>query len=282
MPRQPQKSYWLATWWEDSIPEGMDPTTVYFENTDAITWTFGQMEEVERGRHWQFMVYFKDKKTLSQAKAFYSPSIHLEPTRSAAADEYVLKDDTKVEGTEFMFGTRPAKRNSKKDWADIRKKAKEGRMEEVEDDVYVRHYGTLRRIEKDFMQPAFRGEQEVNVFWGVTGAGKSHRAFEEAGSNFYVKNCNKWWDGYMGQENIILEEFDPKQVDIKMLLRWLDKYPLALENKGGYTVIKSKKWWITSNTDPTTWYPDSYDQGPALARRLTNVVEFTRPWAPEE
>jgi len=48
----------------------------------------------------------------------------------------------------------------------------------------------------------------VFVFWGVTGSGKSHRAWSEAGVDAYSK-CprSKFWDGYQDQSNVVVDEF---------------------------------------------------------------------------
>lgn len=47
--------------------------------------------------HWQICITFATKKTLLQARGIFG-NAHLELTRSAAAREYVWKEDTRVEG----------------------------------------------------------------------------------------------------------------------------------------------------------------------------------------
>lgn len=47
--------------------------------------------------------------------------------------------------------------------------------------------------------------------WGVSGAGKSHyvrTTYPEA----FIKSNDIWWDGYDGEEVVIIEEFGPKQI----------------------------------------------------------------------
>jgi len=113
------------------------------------------------------------------------------------------------------------------------------------------------------------------VFWGATGAGKSHRAWTEAGINAYPKNAlTKFWDGYYGQEHVVIDEFRGI-VSISNILTWLDKWPVIVETKGSSTVFKAKKIWITSNLHPRDWYPDlDAVTVAALLRRLT-ITEFT-------
>jgi len=112
------------------------------------------------------------------------------------------------------------------------------------------------------------------VFWGRTGTGKSHRAWDQAGAQAYVKDPRtKWWCGYRGQENVIIDEFRGV-IDISHLLRWLDRYPVLVEVKGGSRPLCARKFWITSNLDPREWYPGlDADTLAALLRRL-NITHF--------
>ena len=49
-------------------------------------------------------------------------------------------------------------------------------------------------------------------FWwycGATGTGKS-RAARDGSPGYYLKDLNLWWDGYDGQDCVIIEEFHPR------------------------------------------------------------------------
>lgn len=121
-------------------------------------------------------------------------------------------------------------------------------------------------------------ERTVNVYWGSTGSGKSHRAWGEAGPHSYPKDPRtKFWDGYNGHEHVVIDEFRGG-IDISHLLRWFDKYPVVVEVKGSSTVLKATKIWITSNISPNDWYPDlDQETKEALLRRL-NVTHFSIPF----
>lgn len=112
-------------------------------------------------------------------------------------------------------------------------------------------------------------EREVVVYWGVTGSGKSHRAWQEAGLDAYPKTpTTKFWDGYQGQKHVVIDEFRGA-VDISHVLRWFDKYPVIAEVKCSSVVIKAEKIWITSNLHPKDWYPNLDEETKqALLRRL--------------
>lgn len=113
------------------------------------------------------------------------------------------------------------------------------------------------------------------MFWGRTGTGKSLRAWEEAGVEAYAKDPRtKWWCGYNGQRNVIIDEFRGS-VDIAHLLRWFDRYPVRVELKGSTRPFAAENIWITSNLDPRHWYPDlDSETQNALLRRLTNIIHF--------
>jgi len=149
----------------------------------------------------------------------------------------------------------------------------EGDLSRVPSDVYVRHYGNLRRITTDHLKPQAM-ERTVFVFWGKTGTGKSRRAWDEAGWDAYPKDPqSKFWDGYKGQEHVVMDEFRGT-ISISHILRWLDRYPVNVEIKGSSTTLQAKTIWITSNLHPTNWYPDLDIQTlNALLRRLT-IIDF--------
>jgi len=57
------------------------------------------------------------------------------------------------------------------------------------------------------------------VYWGRTGTGKSRRAWDEAGVDAYPKDPRtKFWCGYFGQANVIIDEFRGG-IDVAHLLR---------------------------------------------------------------
>lgn len=104
--------------------------------------------------------------------------------------------------------------------------------------------------------------------------GKSRLAWEEAGMDAYPKDPRtKFWCGYRDHEHVVIDEFRGG-IDIAHMLRWLDRYPVIVEVKGGAQVLKAKKVWITSNLEPKFWYPDA-DAATvdALMRRL-NIVNM--------
>lgn len=261
--------YWLGTLYDWNIPTSLPA---------GLTWAKGQLEICPTtGReHVQLIVGFAKPQRLPSVKRLTnSPKGHWEPSRSSAADDYVHKDETAVIGTRFELGAKPFRRYSATDWESIRTSAKSGELDQIPPDVYVRYYTSLCRIAADHSSPVAI-ERECLVFWGATGTGKSLRAWTEAGMDSYAKDPrSKWWCGYRAQCNVVMDEFRGA-IDVSHLLRWLDRYPVSVETKGGSKPLAATKIWITSNISPREWYP-TLDQETVLAllRRL-KITHFNK------
>lgn len=262
-----QAQYWILTIPHANFTPYLPPPCSYI---------VGQLE-CSNGTgylHWQLVVYFRKRVRLRGVTDVFG-FVHAEPTKSDAALSYVWKADTRVAGTQFELGTRAIRRNNPADWDSIRRHAISGQLGSVPSDIYIRCYNQLRRITADHLQ-AVAMEREVSCYWGVSGTGKSRRAWNEATFQAYPKDPrSKFWDGYRGEENVVIDEFRGG-IDIAHLLRWLDRYPVIIEVKGASTVLRAKKIWITSNLHPRDWYPELDELTKnALLRRMT-IVEFTQ------
>lgn len=266
-----QGVYWMLT-----IPaEEFDPQTFMFQG--GLVYLKGQRERGEDTgyEHWQILAIFRKKVSLVGVKSIFGPFVHAELTRSAAAEEYVWKEATRVDGTKFELGRKPIRRNSESDWDRVWECAVDGDIFEIPAQIRLSHYRTIRSVYADFAQPSFV-ERSCIVFWGPTGTGKSRRAWSEAGMSAYPKDPrSKFWCGYQGQENVIIDEFRG-DIDISHLLRWLDRYPVIVEVKGSSVVLNASRIWITSNLHPRDWYTNLDDATfEALLRRL-EVIHFDR------
>lgn len=264
-----QGCYWLLTIPHENFLPFLPPGIAYIRGQLESGSTTGYL-------HWQLLVICERSRRLGWIKTIFGDRIHGELSRSAAADEYVWKDDTRVANTQFELGRRPVRRNCKRDWAAIYESAKSGSMDDIDPSVLVCHYGSLKRIAQDHLQPVAIVRQTL-VYWGPTGLGKSRRAWELAGWGAYPKDPrSKFWDGYKGQTTVVLDEFRGA-IDISHLLRWTDRYPVIVEVKGSSTVLMADTIYITSNLHPKDWYPGLDDSTiDALLRRLT-ITHFIEP-----
>lgn len=239
-------------------------------------WITGQLESggTTGYLHWQVVVAFAQKVSIHGVRSCFGP-VHAELTIGSLANDYVHKDDTAVAGTRFELGIKPLIRNSKTDWERVWTLAQRGLYSEIPAHVRIVNYRSLKQITLDHSTPQPM-ERFCKVFWGPTATGKSRTAWDQAGLQAYVKNPRtKFWDGYQGEKNVIIDEFRGA-IDISHLLCWTDRYPLRLETKGSGCVANFTNLWITSNLHPREWYPQ-LDQSTvdALMRRLT-ITHFDK------
>lgn len=239
-----------------------------------VAWIKGQLESGTTSAfvHWQIVVAFTSKKSLAGVKAIFG-TCHAELSRSEAANAYIEKDDTHIPGTRFEFGSKPIRRNSKVDWESVWECAKTSNLDGIPCSIRVSSYRALRCIGADYSKP-LPMERVCHVFWGTTGTGKSRRAWEEASFDAYAKDPRtKFWDGYQGEEHVVIDEFRGG-IDIAHLLRWLDRYPVRVEIKGSSRPLAAKTIWITSNLDPRYWYPEIDEETRSALMRRLNITHF--------
>jgi hypothetical protein len=213
-----------------------------------------------------------------------SSSAHLEVTRSEAAREYVMKEETRIEGTQFQLGNYPFRRNARVDWAEVLESAKKGKFDEIDPGVRIRNYTSLKRIFQDSQVPtSIRRTVEIHVLFGDAGTGKTHTCWEKIEAlglsiqDVYIKQgSTKWWCGYRGQRVVLMDDFMGK-IDLGDLKTWTDVWPAAAEEKGGRVTLTFEVMYITSNRHPKLWYPDEPSpEQHALLRRITTLREYIR------
>lgn len=266
MANRRQGIYWLITWSCQTNPD--QPILL-----PGCMWIKGQQELGAGGfLHWQFIVGLSQKGSIRTIQELF-PGCHGELSRSNAAETYVWKEDTYQEGTRFELGVRPVKRNSASDWDSIWDNATKGLFMEIPADIRIRSYVNLRRISADYSKPVAI-ERSAVAFIGPTGTGKSRLAWEQAGVEAYCKDPRtKFWCGYRGQENVIIDEFRGG-IDVAHILRWTDRYPVIVELKGSAAPLNAIKYWFASNVHPNEWYPElDIPTRDALLRRLV-ITEF--------
>lgn len=243
---------------------------------ECAAWIRGQRELGAGGLdHWQFIVAFKKKTSLAGILQLY-PRCHAELTRSNAAAEYVWKESTRVDGTQFECGVKPIQRNSKLEWESIWESAKSGAIEEIPASIRIQSYRAIRSIGADYAV-ALPVVRRARLFTGVTGSGKSHAAWAEFPGAFPKDPRTKWWTGYQGQTAVIIDEFRGG-VDISHLLRWLDKYPCLVETKGSSMPLSATDFILTSNTEPSQWYPELDVVTMAALMRRLEITYFNEPY----
>lgn len=125
--------------------------------------------------------------------------------------------------------------------------------------------------------------------WGKPGTGKSRWPHQQCDpEKTYIKNVNKWWDGYDDTKIrlVIIEDFpvDNKDWLINILKIWSDRYQFNGEIKGGTTRVTPGKWIliITSNHSIDQVFDNSSDDDRNAIKRRFSEIQMERdsivPW----
>lgn len=213
---------------------------------------------------------------------------HLE-SRLGTQEEAIIY--CKKDGDFLELGTKK-KQGCRVDLIELKEKVLKGDKKVrdiIKDDV--QNYQQLRFVEglsKYIALPKEQIKRKVYWYWGPSGIGKTFDAFEEAKNEEYWMSGKdlKWFEGYWGQPNVIIDDFRGDFCTFHFLLRLLDDYPLRVEYKGSSTPWLATTIWVTSTYSPLRVYRDVSDESmKQLLRRISvyrryvnlgNQVQATR------
>jgi len=149
--------------------------------------------------------------------------------------------------------------------------AKEGKIEEIDADIQLRYFSTLKKIKAEYATKVLPCDN-IKCFWiyGKTGTGKSHAVYAKY-PDAYRKEMSdfKWYDNYNGESAVYLEDLD--KYDVKWaghIKRLSDKWPLKVQVKGSMVDIRPNVVIITSNYKIEEIWDDAITQE-CLKRRFT-------------
>lgn len=242
---------------------------------------FGREVGESGTRHLQGYVEFKTKKRFSRAKVLLSTRAHLEARKGTAdaASVYCKKDEDYEE-----FGTLSQPQQGRRtDLEEIKALLDAGgRVSDVAEAHFAQFLQYRRGLEAYVeikRPPSTRPELRVYVLWGSTGVGKSrlaHHLFPDLG-HVYDPSL-KWFDGYGGEETVLLDDFRGDGIPGHFLLRVLDIYPLRVPIKGGFITWNPRRILITSNEEPPWQF--IREQEPLMRRihgvyKIDSGIDFT-------
>lgn len=226
---------------------------------------FGK-EVGEKGTpHLQGFIYFVNKKSLKQLSKLI-PRAHLESVKGtpSQAAKYCKKD-----GIYWESGDVPDNHLTKKE---RNKRLRDVPLNELVDSGELSMYqvraikNARLDLEEEKIIPKTLDHLSNEWYYGESGTGKSRKARKE-NPEAYIKNCNKWWCGYKGEDTVIIDEFSPNHAVLASHLKvWADHYPFRAEVKGASKMVRPKKFIVTSNYHPSQIFEKEEDIGPILRR----------------
>lgn len=132
-------------------------------------------------------------------------------------------------------------------------------LKENHKEFYCRYHRGLEKLQNK--GPSWR-DVEVYILWGPTGCGKTREVMSK--DNVYkIDPPYQWWDGYSGEDILLIDDYKSGYIKRGQLLNLLDGYRLRLETKGSHTWALWSKVYITSN------YNIYENMDSAMRRRVT-------------
>lgn len=161
-----------------------------------------------------------------------------------------------LESEEKKSRKRSAPTKTEELWKQMVQRAKAGDLSVRDEQIYARYRMYFDDIlAASHQDKVYNGDLKFKNLWifGPPGTGKSRMVWEYARDNnmsIYVKNQNKWWDGYNGQDIVLIDDAgETMKLLSSHVKNWGDRYPFSAEVKGGSRRINSADFFfiVTSN-----------------------------------
>ena len=276
--------YWTFTL--NNYTEEDEAKLLQLGNTETVRYlVYGR--EIARTTltpHLQGFVIFKSNKRLNGVKQFFDNGrIHLD-ARYANSTNQQAADYCKKEGDFVEIGTL-SKQGHRSDLDVVSDKLKEGaslkQIFEEHGSTYIRNYRGIANAQA-LLSADYTPISTCGLWYvGEPGTGKSRKAREE-NPNAYLKQQNKWWDGYTNEKVVIWDDLDKGAVGLGHHLKlWTDRYPVTAEIKGGSVKLQHDILIVTSNYTIDQLWGDDPEMCKALKRRFI-VTRFPSMFASED
>lgn len=263
-----------------------DPEAVLRQIASNVDWVLGQQEMCPDTKrlHIQGMAFTKTKGYrwgFMKGNNFWKSKCQ-DPIKSIV---YCTKEESRIAGP-WEFGERPTwnvKGEKLRQQAEKNKILIEKPIVELVEEGHIAFTQMPNIIKaKNFWTMVNPGEpkKKSNNLWihGDPGCGKTWFVKEEFKSSLYEKPMNKWWDGYKGEDFVLIDDFDRQGTCLGHYLKiWADRYfGWKAETKGGTIQPNFIRLIITSNYTPEELWggPTGDDQLVAAITRRFKVIEM--------
>lgn len=229
--------------------------------------------------HLQGYIYGRNGKSFDAWKRLISNRAHIEAARGSPDQniDYCSKEDSRIPGTEVVRRGEPPAQGARGDLDQVYEMVRAGASEvdiaDANPSAYIRYGQGIRRAMLLHRQPRDFMPQ-ILWFYGPTGTGKSRAANELPGSKFFAPTDKFWFDGYDGQDVVIIDDYRRDYCPFHLLLKLLDRYPLQVPVKNGYANFRCRTIVITTpRSIRDTWEGRTEEQLRQLERRVLESPE---------
>lgn len=258
--------------WVFTLNNYTDEHVKQVESLDTLYTVYGKEVGASGTPHLQGFMYYKNQRTLSSIKKKL-PTAHLEKMKGTheQAIEYCKKDGDFVEIGQPPVGHKP----KSADRIARNKRLRDTPFNDLlENGEITLHEVPVLKKARMILNNEVEAETAEGVrgvwIYGPPGTGKTHSARNEYPGTLYVKAQNKWFDGYAGEEIILLDDLDNNCLGHYMKI-WADKWSCSGEIKGGTVPLRHKKFIVTSNYLPEELWREDDMMRRAIERRFEIV-----------
>lgn len=143
---------------------------------------------------------------------------------------------------------------------------------------FIRYHRGITELQRLHHSQMRDPTSPVTVEWwfGPTGTGKSRDAFMTLPGAYVKMANNKWWDGYLGETEVIMDDYRPGMCPFNELLRLLDRYPMRVELKGSSMPLSATHFVITTTKRPEIlWMGRTEEDLNQLIRRISIIKDYS-------
>lgn len=228
--------------------------------------------------HLQGYLELKAKKGLTGVKKIMNDA-HWEIAKGTAAQNlaYCSKQDNKP----FISGS-PMVQGARTDLYAFKEALDNGAnmmdLAELDFGTLCRNRRALESYHRDLIGSRDYQKPTVICRWGESGSGKTRFIYDNhPPDQIWCWGGDRWFDGYVGQEIALFDDFDGSEMNFRTFLRVLDRYAIQVPVKGAFVAWRPKIIYITSNYSPRHWFKEvtgtSID---ALIRRIDETLEIKK------
>lgn len=279
-----------------NIPQdgSYDPSNYHDRFPPAVKAACWQLEQCPTTSRLHIQGYLKCHQPVryTQLKTAMGTTVHFDKCQGSESQcvNYATKVASRIQGPFYWPSQEqfPNHQGKRKDLDDVAESILAGKqIHEVALEypvTYIRYHKGFQALSSAYQKSKVTPWREVKVyvFFGKTGTGKTRSVYRQCFPDLPYRpdlsHDKTWWDGYEGQDSILLDDFYG-QIAISTLLHLLDGYPLQIPVKTAFTQALWTRVFITSNVSPNEWYaqndriPDEVRLG--MLRRITESIEFT-------
>lgn len=229
-------------------------------------------------------VEFEKAVRLATVREFL-PDAHWEIARGSKEQniDYCTKDDTRVDGPFFSSeewraagGGQGHRSDLQRAISTLKETRSLTRVAEEHPEAIIRYGRNFQFLQQLLQGPRQEGPVRVVFLQTPTGFTKTSTSQRFLAARcgghegYYIwsaKHDKGWWDGYEGQDWVLIDELAPKTLELGELLRILQELPYRVPVHGGSINMRAHNFIITTNATVTNLF---------LGKPAASIAAFER------